>query len=100
MKVFYLQKSQVPKQCLCNMIWIGVFTLYTIEILVKRATDDVFQNDRWDLVKYLKTSYISRTLVGYKIVDNSACRRCSNYIFILNLTPGFNGFGKDHCKRR
>ena len=70
MKVFYLQKSQVPKQCLCNMIWIGVFTLYTIEIFVKGATDDVFQNDRWDLVKYRKTSYISRTLVGYKIVDN------------------------------
>ena len=25
-----------------------------------------------------------------------ACRRCSNYIFILNLTPGFNGLGKDN----
>ena len=29
-----------------------------------------------------------------------ACRRCSNYIFILNLTPGFNGLGKDNCKMR
>ena len=29
-----------------------------------------------------------------------ACRRCSNYIFILNLTPGFNGLGKDNCKTR
>ena len=29
-----------------------------------------------------------------------ACRRCSNYIFILNLTPGFNGFGKYDCKTR
>ena len=29
-----------------------------------------------------------------------ACRRCSNYIFILNLTPGFNGLGKDDCKTR
>ena len=27
-----------------------------------------------------------------------ACRRCSNYIFILNLTPGFNGLGKDNYK--
>ena len=26
------------------------------------------------------------------------CRRCSNYIFILNLTPGFNGLGKDNYK--
>ena len=29
-----------------------------------------------------------------------ACRRCSNYIFILNLTPGFNGLGKDNYKMR
>ena len=27
-----------------------------------------------------------------------ACRRCSNYIFILDLTHGFNRFGKDNCK--
>ena len=26
------------------------------------------------------------------------CRRCSNYIFILDLTPGFNGLDKDNCK--
>ena len=29
-----------------------------------------------------------------------ACRRCSNFIFILDLTPGFNGFSKDNCKTR
>ena len=29
-----------------------------------------------------------------------ACRRCSNYIFILNFTPGFNGLGKDNYKMR
>ena len=28
------------------------------------------------------------------------CRRCSNYIFILNLTPGFNGLGKGNYKMR
>ena len=28
----------------------------------------------------------------------SACRRCSNYIFILDLTSGFKGFGKDSHK--
>ena len=31
---------------------------------------------------------------------NIACRRCSNYIFILDLTPDFNGLGKDNCKMR
>ena len=29
-----------------------------------------------------------------------ACRRCSNYIFIIDLTPGFSGLGKDNCKTR
>ena len=30
----------------------------------------------------------------------TVCRHCSNYIFILNLTPGFNGMGKDNYKMR
>ena len=29
-----------------------------------------------------------------------ACQRCSNYIFILDKTPGFNGLGKDNCNMR
>ena len=29
---------------------------------------------------------------------SSACWCCSNYIFILNLTPGFNRLGKDNYK--
>ena len=48
---------------------------------------------------YRQVSNIRRTLVGNKIVDHSD-RRCSNYIFILNLTPGFNGLGKDKYKVR
>ena len=48
---------------------------------------------------YRKVSNIRGTLVGNKIVDHSdvvgaspvACRRCSNYIFILDLTSGFKG---------
>ena len=27
-----------------------------------------------------------------------ACQRCSNYIFITDLTPGFNGLDKENCK--
>ena len=45
-----------------------------------------------------QTSNISRTLVGNKI--GIACWRCSNYTFIFDLTPGFNGLGKDNCKTR
>ena len=29
---------------------------------------------------------------------NIACWHCSNFVFILNLTPGFSGLGKDNCK--
>ena len=61
---------------------------------------------------YRKTSNIRSTLVGNKIVDYSdvvgaspvgaaptiACRRCSNYIFILDLTSDFKGFGKG-CRK-
>ena len=28
------------------------------------------------------------------------CWHCSNYSFILNWTPGFNGLGKGNCKMR
>ena len=41
-----------------------------------------------------QTSNISHTLVGNKL----AFQRCSNNIFILDLTAGFNGLGKNHCK--
>ena len=48
---------------------------------------------------YRKTSNISRTLVGNKIVDNSDVVGASPVgaaptIFILNLTPGFNGLNR------
>ena len=54
------------------------------------------------VLTYRKTSNISRILVGNTIVDNSdvvGASRCSNYIFILNLTHGFNGLSKDKFKR-
>ena len=35
-----------------------------------------------------------------RFVWRYACRRCSNCIFILDSTPGFNGLGKDNCKTR
>ena len=53
-----------------------------------------------------QTSDIKCILEGNKIVDHSdaiesiAWWSCSNYIFILELTPGFNGLGKDNCKTR
>ena len=51
------------------------------------------------VINYSQTSDINHTWVGYKIVDHpdvveaSLGRRCSNYIFILDLTPGINRLG-------
>ena len=59
--------------------------------------------------QYHQTSDISCSFVGITRQYNRwslrcswsiACRCCSNYIFILDLTPGFNGSGNDKCKER
>ena len=51
---------------------------------------------------YRQTSNISRTLVDKSIVGHSdvvgAAPRCSNCIFILDITPGFNGLYKNNSK--
>ena len=54
---------------------------------------------------YRQVSNIIRTLVGNKIVDHSDAVGsspvgCSNYIFIIDLTSGFIGLGKDSYKTR
>ena len=51
---------------------------------------------------YNQTSNISHTLVGNELRCSwsIACWRCSNYIFIRDLTHSFNGLGKDNCKTR
>ena len=55
--------------------------------------------ETWIICENCHISNISCTLVG-RCSWSIACRRCSNYIFILDLTPGFNGLGKDNCKMR
>ena len=53
-------------------------------------------------VKSLITAHLSRqsNCWSLRCSWSIACRRCSNYIFILNLAPGCNGLGKDNCKTR
>ena len=57
----------------------------------------------WNGAIYCRqTSNINRTLVGNTIFWSLRCSWSSadNYIFILDLTPGFNGLGKDNCKTK
>ena len=53
---------------------------------------------------YHQSSNVSRTLSkncwSLRCSWSIACRRCSNYFFILDLIHGFDGFGKDNCKTR
>ena len=64
-------------------------------------------HNRWLIEAWLlSSSNIRHTLVGNKTVDHSdvvgciACRGCSNYICILDLTPGYNGLGKNSYHMR
>ena len=70
-------------------------------IVSSKAMKTPFANCKWH---YPQTSNISHTLVSNEIVDHpdvvEARRRCSNYFFILDLTTGFNGLGKDNFKTR
>ena len=33
-------------------------------------------------------------------LSSISCRRCSNYVLILDLAPRFNGLRNDYCKTR
>ena len=60
-------------QLLCAWIFAMIKTLKQLNFEIARYYE-----------YYHKTSNKSRPLVGNKTIDK--CRRCSNYIFILNLT--------------
>ena len=83
-----------------SMAYIAV--LVSIHFIVGRDNylwDDICQlvnhRRKQEWVEYL--NYIYRQTFISKSV---ARRRCSKYIFILDLTPGFNKLGKDNCKTR
>ena len=44
-----------------------------------------------------RISYSPKEPLFVPIYPEHRCRRCSNYIFHSEVTPGFNGLGKDNC---
>ena len=54
------------------------------------------------LLNYPQTSYVNHLSRQLKFWCSwsIACRRCSNYIFIRDWTPGFSGLDKDSRKTR
>ena len=88
-QLFYMSKHVI-----LNFIsWWTAFCIYMIIYVYNLHLNHIDGRINYD---YRQVSNIKSTLVGNKIVD----RRCSNYIFILHLTPGFIGLGKDNCKTR
>ena len=70
---FDIQKNHISKYCF------GIWLMIMCYLAYRNAT-------------HRQVSNISGTWVSNEIVDHSdvACRRCSNYIFILHWTLGFN----------
>ena len=62
---------------------------------VQRTVTDLLTGD-----ECRQTSNISHTYWSLRFSWSSADRPCSNYIFILDLTPGLNGLDKDTCTTR
>ena len=83
----------------CKKVYSSSWSIFLASAIVEIMACHL--HGEYNYSMYRKTSYIRRTLAGNKIVDHSdvvGCRRCSNYIFILDLTSGFKGFCKDSCK--
>ena len=109
MVIIYLMRYDANYESNAMSLW-NCVALQTNKFLVKHHYQ---MNKKWDLIccgvlqqkcKYRQTSNIRHTLVGNKIVDDSDVVGGSPIstapinIFILDLTPGFNGLRKDNCK--
>ena len=63
------------------------------------AIDEVLPPKVVSLKPFIKTNLIMQwNSWSLRCSWSIAYRRYSNYIFTLDLTPGFNGLGKDNCK--
>ena len=103
---FEYAPSQWETTLQCNVAshWLAAYTKWSLPIAIAMAAGDLTCRAMAPVAMLFKP-LMSCTLVGNEIVDHSdswstACQCCSNYIFILNLLPGFNGLGKDNCKMR
>ena len=81
-------RKAVFKMCLTTTRWRFDAIGYDMPLLQK-----------WIIGLKLKTQF---HICVYHQTSNTSriCRRCSNYIFIHDFTPGFNGLGWDNCKTR
>ena len=95
-----------PRVCRHSNVGLVAFCFVGVKLLVQKRFMLVIYPYSSGLFKYCKVSNISRTLVGNKLVESLrcswsiACRHCSNYIFMIDLTPGCKWLGKDNGNMR
>ena len=106
--VFYFYAgamSTMTKLYMLSHNWVNMTTFCdTLMSNISHLTHKRYKkcaHDWWHHI-YRKTFNIRLTLVGHKIVDHpyvvGAAPVGANYIFIVDLTSGFKGFGKDSRK--
>ena len=71
-----------------------------VEEMLKMDVNDLFRNSKAIYCYTSRVFYCKEVAYGQYKCYGHVSRRCSNYIFILDVTPGFNGLGKDNCKSR
>ena len=73
-----------------KMLWFSLHLESTLPLIYSTIRSDN---------TYRQTSNISYTCWSLRCSRSIACRRCSNYFFIIDLTPDFNGLGKTTARR-
>ena len=63
-------------------------------LLLRRPPEDLYS------IIYPSETHVKHKSREISICPIVLCRRCSNYISILDLTSGFNWLGKNNCKTR
>ena len=83
-------RAQMYDRMLVIILDIGLGNVFPILVLAPKIR---LPSNFWYI------THLSRQWICWSIrwSWSIACRRCSNYIFILDLTSGFNVLGKDNC---
>ena len=97
--VFTKSGDEYCNQVICSSEW---QRRYTVRIILKGwgglwCTRGWMYGDKYmaRIQKYWLPNYRQTSNIRHNLLRNNITyRRCSNYIFILVLTPGFNGLGR------
>ena len=107
----YRKCDVIYKYLYIKLIWCLLMVQYLQNNVIMKWTTRFIRFTVWIPLKYGSTTtapiiaHCQKTPMSSIVfhiaipkTSNITCQCCSNYIFILNLTYGFNGMAKDSCK--